>query len=312
METITKNNLSKKVFKILSCDDENHIKEFLWNLLNEEGHIVDFAKNGEEVFQRLEKEKYDLMILDVNMPNTNGYKVSEKICRTVIDRPKILIFTGRDISAEKLQFACSDADAILQKGTPLDDILKTIYNLLNNKKETPSTNLVHPLSNNTPYPNKKNASEDIQKEEQDSVPQESACKIETPNAINPINNEDLIEDKPANNEKAEEADKVKDMDETAEIQNDNEKTPRHDDTLESQNRYDDLNFYIDKTLNLEKVIAGKMKAHEEFIRYMLTEKQAAGKQFSKLKLFEIKLKKMEKWIYIFLAISLFAVIKSLV
>ncbi|MCG2726946.1 MAG: response regulator [Elusimicrobia bacterium] len=130
MEKIETDNLLKKAFKILSCDDEHQIKEFLWNLLNEEGHIVDFAKNGEEVFQRLGKTKYDLVILDVNIPKMNGYKVSEKICKTIKNRPKILIFTGRDIEAEKLQFAYSDADAILQKGTPIDTIIKTIHKLL--------------------------------------------------------------------------------------------------------------------------------------------------------------------------------------
>ena len=132
----TRTEPRKKVFKILSCDDESHIKEFLWNLLSEEGHVVDFAKDGEEVFKRLGKTKYDLVILDVNMPKMNGYKVSAKICKNIQNRPKILIFTGRDLEKEKLQFVYSDADAILQKGSPIDSIIETIHNLL--EKSSPA------------------------------------------------------------------------------------------------------------------------------------------------------------------------------
>lgn len=119
-----------KNLRILSTDDDPAIRTLLWNLLSEEGHYLEFAKDGLEVFKRLKSAKYDLLILDVNMPGMNGYKVAEKLTAGGGLRPKILLFTGRDTDAEKFQFVCSGADAILRKGSPLELITETIYDIV--------------------------------------------------------------------------------------------------------------------------------------------------------------------------------------
>jgi DNA-binding response OmpR family regulator len=87
--------------RILSSDDDESIRALLFSLLTEHGHEVEFAKSSDEVFKNLGRAKYDLLILDVNTPGMNGYKVSEKISTNIINRPKILIFTARDIKAEE-------------------------------------------------------------------------------------------------------------------------------------------------------------------------------------------------------------------
>lgn len=212
MKKTKTDNISKQVFKILSCDDESQIKELLWTILNEEGHIVDFAKNGEEVFQRIRKTKYDLVILDVNMPRMNGYKVSETICKTIKDRPKILIFTGRDLEAEKLQFVCSDADAILQKGASLERILETVYSLLIDKTNSASDKLAPPILN-TPDYSKKEENSIIQKStdefqgtttrkktDDSTDKKEDTLKIKASSWINPVSNEYSLNEKHPKNE----------------------------------------------------------------------------------------------------------------
>lgn len=118
---------------ILSTDDDYNIRSLLWNMLGDAGHNVDFAKDGEEVFKRLAAKKYDLVILDVNMPKMNGYKVSELMHEKLRNPPKVIIFTGRDLEQEKLQFVCSDADAILNKGTGNDKLIETIEGLFSGK-----------------------------------------------------------------------------------------------------------------------------------------------------------------------------------
>jgi CheY-like chemotaxis protein len=115
--------------KILSTDDDANIRALLWGLLSEAGHTVEFAKDGEEVFRRLSERCYDLVILDVNMPKMNGYKVSELLHEKLPEPPKVIIFTGRDLETERLQFVCSGADAILNKGSGNEKILKTIEDL---------------------------------------------------------------------------------------------------------------------------------------------------------------------------------------
>ncbi|HOW90636.1 MAG TPA: response regulator, partial [Elusimicrobiales bacterium] len=93
--------------RILSTDDDPHIRELLWHMLCDAGHAVEFARDGEEVFKRLGEKRYDLVILDVNMPKMNGYKVSELIHKKMPNPPKVMIFTGRELQKERLQFVCS-------------------------------------------------------------------------------------------------------------------------------------------------------------------------------------------------------------
>jgi DNA-binding response OmpR family regulator len=128
----------KPALSILSTDDDSNIRALLWHMLTGAGHTVEFAKDGEEVFTRLSAKKYDLVILDVNMPKMNGYKVSELIHTKLHNPPKIIIFTGRDLEKERLQFAYSGADAILSKGTGNDTLLQTIENLFSKTPKRPA------------------------------------------------------------------------------------------------------------------------------------------------------------------------------
>ena len=123
---------------ILSTDDDSNIRTLLWHMLTDAGHTVDFARDGEEVFARLAAKKYDLVVLDVNMPKMNGYKVSELLHDKLPKPPKVIIFTGRDLEKERMQFVCSGADAILNKGTGNDKLIRTIEGLFFVKPEKPA------------------------------------------------------------------------------------------------------------------------------------------------------------------------------
>lgn len=123
---------------ILSTDDDSNIRALLWHMLTDAGHTVEFAKDGEEVFRRLAAKRYDLVVLDVNMPKMNGYKVSELIHDKLTHPPKVIIFTGRDLEKERLQFVCSGADAILNKGTGNDKLIETIAELFAEKPRQPA------------------------------------------------------------------------------------------------------------------------------------------------------------------------------
>lgn len=122
---------------ILSSDDDANIRALLWHILSDAGHTVEFARDGDEVFKRLSARNYDLVILDVNMPKLNGYKVSELLHDKLQNPPKILLFTGRDLEREKLQFVCSGADAVLGKGVDNEELLRTIDGLFCGRADAP-------------------------------------------------------------------------------------------------------------------------------------------------------------------------------
>lgn len=120
---------------ILSSDDDEGIRAFLFNLLTEQGHHVEFARSGDEVFKHLGRARYDLLILDVNTPGLNGYKVAEKITANIVNRPKILIFTARNIEEEEFQFVSCGADAIIRKGASCDSIVAAIGDLFSDPEQ---------------------------------------------------------------------------------------------------------------------------------------------------------------------------------
>lgn len=133
----------KRCLRILSSDDDEGIRAFLFSLLTEHGHEVEFARDSEDVFKDLGRAKYDLLILDVNTPGMNGYKVAEKISGNIINRPKILLFTARNIQDEQLQFVSCGADAIIRKGAPCDKIMSAIEDLFNAEE------VIKPIANDT-------------------------------------------------------------------------------------------------------------------------------------------------------------------
>ncbi|MEZ0325146.1 MAG: response regulator [Fimbriimonas sp.] len=65
--------------RILVCDDERHIVRLLSVILERQGHQVTCAYGGREAIGLLEKQRFDLAILDPKMPDVDGYQVRDWI-----------------------------------------------------------------------------------------------------------------------------------------------------------------------------------------------------------------------------------------
>jgi two-component system, sensor histidine kinase and response regulator len=65
--------------KILVVDDEESVRKSVQMLLENEGYAVVTAAGGKECLQWLVKQKFDLVLLDVLMPEMTGNEVAEKI-----------------------------------------------------------------------------------------------------------------------------------------------------------------------------------------------------------------------------------------
>ena len=65
--------------KILIFDDESNIRLGLNKCLAKEGYYIEEASNGEEALQLIYNKKYDLILMDVQMPELNGFDVLKRI-----------------------------------------------------------------------------------------------------------------------------------------------------------------------------------------------------------------------------------------
>ncbi len=77
--------------RILVVDDELDIRESLDDLLSSEGYQVDLAGGGEEGLRRLEASAYDLVLLDLMMPDVNGMEVLREVRQKDPETPVFMI-----------------------------------------------------------------------------------------------------------------------------------------------------------------------------------------------------------------------------
>ena len=65
--------------KILLVEDDMMLNEMITEYITSTGHIIKNAKTGAESLDILEKEKFDLLILDINLPDIDGFTILEKM-----------------------------------------------------------------------------------------------------------------------------------------------------------------------------------------------------------------------------------------
>ncbi len=118
--------------KILLVDDEPEIVILTRMMLEKEGHEVIVAKNGAECFERLNTETPDLILLDIMMPEDDGWEICRKIKGDEKTRGiPVAMFTVRtsDDSVEK-SIEYSHADAHINKPFDMKKLLRTIEKIL--------------------------------------------------------------------------------------------------------------------------------------------------------------------------------------
>ncbi len=75
--------------KILIVDDEKIVRESLYHWFEEEDYLVDTAEDGETALEKYEKEKFDLLLVDMKMPGMSGLDLLSKI--KAIDKDALII-----------------------------------------------------------------------------------------------------------------------------------------------------------------------------------------------------------------------------
>src|SRR5581483_10393512 len=85
--------------KVLVIDDELDIREGLEMLLQSEGYTVELAQNGTEGLHRLESHAYDLVLLDLMMPDISGMDVLSEVRKRDRDTPIFMITAYGSVEA---------------------------------------------------------------------------------------------------------------------------------------------------------------------------------------------------------------------
>ena len=110
--------------KILLLEDDHILCESLTEYLEMEGFSVDRAHRGEEVFDLTFEKKYDLYILDINVPDINGFDVLKALKESGDDTPAIYITALTDVSSISKGFSLGAEDYIKKPFDPEELVIR--------------------------------------------------------------------------------------------------------------------------------------------------------------------------------------------
>lgn len=108
--------------KLLVVEDERKVASFIKQGLEEEGHAVDVAADGEEATLLAHVGDYDAILLDVMLPKKNGFQVAMELRREGRTTP-ILMLTSRDAPEDVIHGLDAGADDYLAKPFRFDELL---------------------------------------------------------------------------------------------------------------------------------------------------------------------------------------------
>ena len=117
--------------RLLIVEDEDSLRELYAEELEEEGYEILRAENGKAAVELVKKESFDLIIMDIRMPEMDGIEALGKVI-SMNKKIPVIIYTA--YSNYKSNFMTWTADAYLTKSSNLDELKDKIKELLLVKK----------------------------------------------------------------------------------------------------------------------------------------------------------------------------------
>lgn len=116
--------------KILVVDDDSHIRELISIILSRNGYVIAEAVDGKDALTLLDSEKIDLIILDIMMPNMDGWAFCQEARRYYSDTLPILMLTAKGETSQKVKGFNLGADDYLVKPFDVEELVARVKALL--------------------------------------------------------------------------------------------------------------------------------------------------------------------------------------
>jgi DNA-binding response OmpR family regulator len=123
--------------RILVVEDQVKMANFLKKGLNEVGYAVDIAESGTSAESFMAQGEYDLVVLDVMLPDQNGIDTARHLRRDGFEGP-ILMLTALSTTKDKIMGLDAGADDYLTKPYSFDELLARVRALLR-RQSSPGT-----------------------------------------------------------------------------------------------------------------------------------------------------------------------------
>lgn len=120
--------------RILIVDDDESIRTVLSTILSDEGYSVDMARTGKEAVKKSNTKLYNLALIDIRLPDTEGTTLLTRIKKTSPRMRKIII-TGYPSLQNAVDALNKGADAYVMKPFDMRKVLATIEEQLEKQEE---------------------------------------------------------------------------------------------------------------------------------------------------------------------------------
>ncbi len=107
---------------LLVVDDEDNLRSMLCAALRHNGFQVSTAKNGHDALDAVSELRPDLIVLDVMMPELDGFEVCRRL-RAANDQTPVLFLTARDSTEDKVRGLTLGGDDYLEKPFSLEELV---------------------------------------------------------------------------------------------------------------------------------------------------------------------------------------------
>jgi heterodisulfide reductase subunit A2 len=123
--------------RLLIVDDEVIVREAMRDWLKDSGYAVEIAESGEEALEKIRKQEFDVMVLDIRLPGESGMNILAK-ARTIQPRLKSIIFTAYPSEETLTEARKLGVIEYLVKPVVLDEMEKLISSAIDlSRKEKP-------------------------------------------------------------------------------------------------------------------------------------------------------------------------------
>lgn len=120
--------------RILLVEDEENIRELVKMNLEMEGYEVLALGNGKKAIDAVDQQHFDLLLLDIMLPEVNGLQIAEHVRLTQFDVP-IIFLTAKGDPEERIEGLKKGGDDYITKPFNLEELLLRVKNQLRRKEK---------------------------------------------------------------------------------------------------------------------------------------------------------------------------------
>ncbi|MFA9288633.1 MAG: response regulator transcription factor [Weeksellaceae bacterium] len=117
--------------RILVVDDEKPLSTALQLKLTHEGFLAETADDGQEALDKAKATPYDLILLDLMMPNVDGFAVLAELQKLGHTTPVIVTTNLSQVEDKQKALSLGATEYIVKSDTPLTEIIAHIKRILN-------------------------------------------------------------------------------------------------------------------------------------------------------------------------------------